>query len=65
MLASHRAVLGAFVALLPAALGTPLLLGLVGRGHAGNRDFLGHDRLYRVGKGELHRPAHLTAIDAG
>ena len=63
MLASHGAVVGAVDAVV--ALGLLLLFGFVGGGHAGDGDFLRHDRFDRLGEGDLHGAAHLAAIDAG
>ena len=39
--------------------------GFGGNGHAGDRVFLRNDRVDGTSKGQLHRAAHLTAIDPG
>ena len=48
-----RAHLGAFV----------LCVGFGGDGHPGNGDFLRQNGVNGAGKAELHRPAHLPAVE--
>ena len=59
--AAHGAVLRPLVV---AALDQLGLLGFVGRGHSRDGDFERHDRLDGARKRQLHRSAHLPAIDA-
>ena len=44
-----------------------LLFGIClgGDGHTGDGDLLGYHRLHAAGKAQLHRPAHLAAVESG